>query len=113
MTLYGGLFVNLSSIGPWLYWLQFVSFFKWAYEGLLINEYTGMTLFCEPDEYSGVAPYLVCPITTGEQELTKLGLIFPTVWQSAVILLGFGVLFRFSGLLMLQYQTRRAIQKNQ
>jgi len=78
---------------------------------LLRNEYTGLQLYCTADQLVGIPPNQVCPVTTGEQELAKLGLTYDTMWQPALILLAFGLFYRLTGLVMLQYQTNRVLSR--
>uniref|UniRef100_A0A0B6ZBZ1 ABC transporter domain-containing protein n=1 Tax=Arion vulgaris TaxID=1028688 RepID=A0A0B6ZBZ1_9EUPU len=46
MMLLGGFMVSLESIGPWLNWGQYLSFFKYSQAALYINEFKGRN-FCD------------------------------------------------------------------
>ena len=44
--LFAGFFVNQSNIPKFLIEFQYMSFFKYGYQALMLNEYTGLTLTC-------------------------------------------------------------------
>jgi ABC-2 type transporter len=44
--LFAGFFVNQSNIPVWLIEFQYLSFFKYGYQALMLNEYTDLTLAC-------------------------------------------------------------------
>lgn len=41
LMLFGGFFINSANVPVYLIWLQYLSFFKYAFEALVINEFTG------------------------------------------------------------------------
>jgi len=103
---------DLNNIGPWFSWLQWLSIFKYAFQALALNELTGMTFYCEPDEFVSAGPIKVCPITSGEQVLKNFGLDGQQLWFPFVLLLVMLVFFRLLGLFFLQWQTQRVLQRN-
>ena len=112
LMLFAGLFVNLGSIPAWIAWIQWLSIYKWAYEAYEINEYTGLTLTCTPEELVPVSPGVsVCPITSGEQELKLLNFTSSELWIPLVVMVGMMVVFRVLSLLFLQAQIRK-LQKH-
>jgi hypothetical protein len=44
--LFAGFFVNQENIPVWLIEFQYLSFFKYGYQALMINEYTDLQLTC-------------------------------------------------------------------
>jgi ATP-binding cassette subfamily G (WHITE) protein 2 len=67
MMVFGGLLLNLTSIPIWLRWLQWLSVFRYALEGMSVNELKG-ALFCD-DKNNGT-----CAITasaTGHSEMCQ------------------------------------------
>ena len=44
--LFAGFFVNQSNIPIWLIEFQYLSFFKYGYQALMLNEYTDLHLQC-------------------------------------------------------------------
>jgi len=59
--LFGGFYINLSSLPIVANLIPYVSFLRWGFQALCINEFTGATFVCDP----GV-PLYQCQ-TTGEQ----------------------------------------------
>ena len=88
--------------------------YKWSYEALCLNEYTGLTLTCDPSELIVVAPNVtVCPITTGEQEIKNLALTSAELWIPLVVLAAMVIFFRLASVMFLVMQMRRLKKKNQ
>jgi len=50
LMLFGGFFINSANVPVYLIWLQYLSFFKYGYEALVVNEFTG----CVADPVSPV-----------------------------------------------------------
>jgi len=73
MWLFAGFVVNISSVSPWLSWMQWFSAFRYASNVLLINEFKGLS-FCKADMSS------MCPIT-GEYVLDKQSIDYATAWD--------------------------------
>ncbi|KAJ3070649.1 ATP-binding cassette sub- G member 1 [Podochytrium sp. JEL0797] len=46
LMLFSGLFINNGSIPAYFDWIKYISPFKYAYEGLMKNEYAGLTIAC-------------------------------------------------------------------
>ncbi len=64
--LFGGFFINLQSLPVVAEWLPNLSFLRWTFGSLAVNEFKGETFTCE---YANVT---MCQ-TTGEQVLDRLG----------------------------------------
>ena len=116
--LFGGFFANLSSIGDWLSWIQYISIFKWGFQALVTNEFRGLTFDCTESQYVSVetpgGTVNVCPVTTGEKVLENLGYSFPNdYWIAIGVILGLFVFFRLLALFFLMWQTKRALKKTQ
>ena len=47
----------MDNIGNWFIWIAYISYIRWGFEALVINEMSGLTFTCNPDEnncwYSG------------------------------------------------------------
>ena len=98
----------------WVSWIQWISVYKYSYEALIVNEYTGMTLYCDPDELIVVSQNIsVCPVTTGQQEITNLSLSSNQLWIPLVVLAGMMVALRVLSVLFLVLQMRRLKKLNQ
>ena len=86
LMMFAGFFKSLDSLPSWFGWIQYLSPFKYGYEMLLVNEYTGLPFECadiciEPDR---CIPF--CPIDSGDQLLNFLGLTYWDLWAAAVAL---------------------------
>lgn len=64
-----------------------ISYLKYSYEAVCVNEYTGLTFRCTDEQLAANGGY--CPITTGEQILDTLAMQDATVERSVVFLAGF------------------------
>eukprot|EP00057_Strongylocentrotus_purpuratus_P005969 XP_011660443.1 PREDICTED: ATP-binding cassette sub-family G member 2 [Strongylocentrotus purpuratus] len=87
MMLFGGLFVNITSLPVWLQWIQYLSIFRYGINALLINEMADLT-FCEE-----VRNRTIC--TPGYDYLDDQGIKYSTwgLWQNHMSLLILGVGF--------------------
>mmetsp|Transcript_2494 Transcript_2494/g.5221 ORF Transcript_2494/g.5221 Transcript_2494/m.5221 type:complete len:152 (-) Transcript_2494:231-686(-) len=106
-----GLFIQLDSIPVYFRWIQYLSLWRYGFEALAINEFTGLNFTCTANETvyvpcaTGTCPR--CPIPNGESVLIQLGFDGNSFWvQIAVILALFG-LFRFLGWLALEIYGRK------
>jgi len=80
MLLYTGYLKSLDTLPSWLAWLQYLSPFKFGFEILMVNEFTGLPISCDPDRQ------LPCPVESGDQLLEYMGLTEQDMW------IGFGAL---------------------
>ena len=103
---------DLNNIGAWLNWLQWLSIFKYSYQAVMINQLDGMVFVCDPSEYITIGTVTICPITSGNQILTRLGLDDHGIWFPLVMLFALMVLFRVIGLIFLYWQTYRVLKRN-
>ena len=120
LLLFGGFFLSLNSVPVWLSWIQYISIFKWSLQALIVNEFYTETFTCAPSEYIQVSTpegiVQVCPVTNGLQVLTKNDYIttsFVSFWIAIGVMVGLWIFFRVAALLLLIYQTKRAVSKNQ
>ena len=89
MLFLGGFYVDLERIPIWIRWAQYLSFVKFGFDSLLINEFEGRTFTQDPDfdsQWTGT------PIT-GEEILQGFSLL-EDVYINVLILFGYGLLFR-------------------
>ncbi len=89
--LVGGLFLSVDSIPDYFIWLQYISFFFYAFMSLAINEFQDRDFHCSDGELTGG----VCPVTTGKQVLENLGFDDYTIWEGIIGLLALYFIFRF------------------
>eukprot|EP00475_Leptophrys_vorax_P026292 TRINITY_DN37026_c0_g1_i1.p1 TRINITY_DN37026_c0_g1~~TRINITY_DN37026_c0_g1_i1.p1 ORF type:complete len:538 (+),score=121.79 TRINITY_DN37026_c0_g1_i1:606-2219(+) len=84
-----GFILNLNSVPVYWKWMQVISPFKYAFEAMADVEFQGRTFYCTESEYvpSGCqGSSCVCPITTGEQALSSLGLSSGVFWKNCAVL---------------------------
>ncbi|CAM9625062.1 unnamed protein product, partial [Phaeothamnion confervicola] len=75
--IFSGFYINSGNIPPYLKWIKEVSVIKWAFEGLCVNELTGLRFNCDTRAR--------CPcIETGEQMLERMSFDKSTVKGAAV-----------------------------
>jgi ATP-binding cassette subfamily G (WHITE) protein 2 len=67
--LFGGFFLAPANLPHYFVWLDVLSYLKYTYVGISLNELTGLKLHCLDSELVNGA----CPLTTGEQTIAKLG----------------------------------------
>lgn len=66
---------------------------QYAYVGISLNELTGLELTCTPQQLAAAGG--TCPITSGQQTITQLGLQKYSVPLCAGVLVAFVVVCRF------------------
>lgn len=72
---------------------------QYTYTGIALNELHGLQLHCTSSQLVNG----VCPITTGQQTIDKLGLDYITITQSAFVLVAYIVLSRIGAYIALRY----------
>ncbi|XP_015266319.1 PREDICTED: ATP-binding cassette sub-family G member 2-like [Gekko japonicus] len=102
MILFSGLLVNITTISPWLLWLQYFSITRYGLNALQINEFTGLT-FCKDSTHG-----LNVTCLTPKEYLRIQGIsITPWgIWQNYVALLCMTVIF-----LAIAYTKLRLLKK--
>jgi len=86
-------FLSPANLPAYFSWIDALSFIKYTYIGISLNELTGLKLTCTPAELA-VAAGGVCPITSGEQVIQTLGMEKYHMWECALVLLAMILFFR-------------------
>jgi len=112
LALLGGFFLNPSNTPAWLIWLQYLSPFYWAFQGLVKNEFEGQRITCEEGEKveaSGVdgGGRRKCPISDVEDLLENLDLKDVTIWRTVVVLVSYYVFLKMLAYVILWWVARR------
>jgi len=68
---FSGFFLNAADAPPYFVWIQHISYFRYVFEILLVNEMEGLTFECDIDEFVTAGNVTICPITTGEQVIDQ------------------------------------------
>jgi len=105
--LFGGFFINLSSIPVYFIWLQYSSFIKYCFIALMRNEFEGLTFTCTSSQL--IQPGNICPVTTGVEALQNYGMDSSdlTVTSCSLIILGMALFYRLLGYILLRQTTKK------
>ena len=80
--------------------------FKYGYEILAVNEYTGLDLYCTAGQYVGNG---VCPVTQGSQVLDTLGFQQSYLQRGFWVLFGLFIGFRIIAFFILKTQANKKV----
>jgi ABC-type multidrug transport system permease subunit len=99
----GGYYINLARLPAWLHWLPYASFARYAYAGLILNEFANRTFPCaEPGApLYGAAGGGVCPVA-GESVIASLSMTGESLGVNYAVLLGFQGGLRLMAYLLLR-----------
>uniref|UniRef100_A0A6B2L0A8 ABC transporter domain-containing protein n=1 Tax=Arcella intermedia TaxID=1963864 RepID=A0A6B2L0A8_9EUKA len=86
--IFGGFFLNADNIPSYYVWLKYLSFFKWTYEVLLVNEMKGLHFTCTGSQ--GCIP-------TGDLQLLIMGMGDVNIPINLAILASMAVFYRVLG----------------
>lgn len=85
LMVFSGFFVNSETIPPYFVWIQYISPMRYAFIALILNEFTGLTINCDPSEKCA-------PGYDGETVISNLGMSDDgSVGQNCGILLAMAV----------------------
>lgn len=74
LSVFVALFIDYEDI-PWYFiWCYYISPFRYAYDMMLILEFSGLTLYCDTDELTTVGTSSYCAYSTGDEVLESLGI---------------------------------------
>ncbi|KAI8846854.1 P-loop containing nucleoside triphosphate hydrolase protein [Chytridium lagenaria] len=79
--LFGGFFLSPANLPIHFSFLDGISYVKYAYVGIALNELSGLKLVCSPSELRADG---TCPITDGQFTISQLGLDKMTMWVAPV-----------------------------
>lgn len=99
--LVGGFFLNNLSIPTWLIWLKYISWFKYANECLVINQWSGVEeIDCDEGVDWGC-------IHTGDEVIARLGYDKANMTFNLVMMVVFSLVYRLIGFVVLCIKSRR------
>ena len=99
VRMFGGFFLSPALLPKYFSWIDALSFVKYSYIGISLNELTGLEIVCTPGQLKNG----VCPITNGEETIQSLGLDYITKEQAAGFLLLFIIVTRMIAYLGLRF----------
>merc|ERR1711991_1285580 len=96
--LFAGFFISAEAIPEWWIWLYYISFFRYSYQAMALNEFLGSTFTCAPG-------FPQCGPLTGEGILQAYGIYEDAswIWQCCLVLLGYIILYRILAYLVLRF----------
>lgn len=97
--LFGGFFLAPSSLPQYFVWLDALSYVKYTYTAISLNELHGLTIRCDAKEYVNG----VCPITSGQQTIKSLGLDYLNIGSCVAILIFYILITRAIAYLGIRY----------
>lgn len=108
MTLFfmimGGFYIPLDNMHPGVEWLSWISFARYAYSALVVNEYVGRWIPCSEDDVAiAIGNTGECPLP-GEAVLESLGIrgVNDSYWFNICILVVQQIVFRVAAYVMLR-----------
>lgn len=90
--LYGGFFLSPANLPVYFRWLDALSYIKYTYIGISLNELQGLVLTCTEAQRDSDGS---CPVNNGEETIMQLGLNKYSVQLCAGILVVYIVVCRF------------------
>ena len=101
--LFGGFFLQATSVPPYWLWMKAISFFKYAFHALARNEFSGLRLECHFSNTSSVDGR-GC-IATGDEYLTRaFGTGTESLEADLAALAAMVIVYRFLAFLALSYR---------
>ena len=103
--IFGGLFAQTGSLGPWLSWIEYISWFKYSFEALIVNEWSGFTF---SNQTIGTCLNSTLPVAcfrTGEQVISFYNLNADNLWLDVGVLGAIIVAWRILAFIALLMQT--------
>eukprot|EP00299_Pterocystis_sp_00344_P019877 c9825_g2_i1.p1 GENE.c9825_g2_i1~~c9825_g2_i1.p1 ORF type:complete len:636 (-),score=175.65 c9825_g2_i1:75-1727(-) len=97
--LFGGFFLPPINLPHYFSWLDALSFYKYAYVGISLNELHGLELHCLPEQLVNG----VCPIVDGTVTIKTLGFDYITITGCAWALVGYILFSRVVAFLAVKY----------
>ena len=103
----GGFYLPYPNLQPWVKWASYLSFARYGYSALVINEYEGRDIPCANADELVVTIGVTgqCPLP-GEEVIDGLGItgISEGFWFNAGMVIALQFLFRISAYLLLRYR---------
>jgi len=98
--LFGGFLLPPKLLPRYFSWLDALSFIKYSYVGIALNELSGLVYYCKPAQLVNGK----CLLTSGHQQIDNLGLDFITIWGCALVLFAMIIVFRFVAYCALRWE---------
>ena len=99
--LFGGFFLAPASLPRYFVWLDALSYVKYSYVGIALNELRTLKLYCSNAALATIGGR--CAITTGEETIEQLGLDQYTIGECAGLLVLYIMFCRIIAFLGIRY----------
>jgi len=105
MSIFSGFFLNNHNVPPYFIWVEYLSFIKYAFQGLFLNEFSDITFNCKGHELpDGVS----CPIPNGQYLIKQYEMDTLNIWECMVILIGMLAFLKIVGYISLLYKMKKS-----
>ncbi|CAG0922049.1 unnamed protein product, partial [Notodromas monacha] len=102
MIMFAGIYANLDSLSPYLSWIQWVSWFRYSTEALMVTQFDGIeNITCTAEVQTEYC------ISTGAQVLEMYSFHADFYAWDLIILLAMYVVFHFMSYLALSRRARK------
>lgn len=101
MRLFGGFFLAPALQQKWMVVLDYISYVRYSYFGIALNELTGLVLTCTPEQLAEANG--LCPVTSGEQTIERLDLNQLSIAANAGILVAYVFVCRLIAFLGIRF----------
>lgn len=102
--LFGGFFLAPALQKKWMIILDYLSYVRYSYMGIALNELDGLVLSCTPTQLATAGG--TCPITSGQQTITSLDLDKLSIGENAGVLFSYVIICKLVAFLALRYIKR-------
>jgi len=92
--LFGGFFLPPAKLPLYYSWIDALSYVKYSYVGVSLNELTGLVYNCTESQLVTINGTLTCPVTSGEMVLETLGLDYMPIYACIIVLCAYIVVCR-------------------
>lgn len=109
LMIFSGFYLNKENTPKYFIWVQYISFIKWTFQAIMLNEFTDVPFHCAGSEFRNTtANVTYCPFTNGTQWLDYNHMRDFPIFGDILIVLEFIVLFHLTAFVLL----RRAAHSN-
>lgn len=102
--IFGGFIANFDTIPVFFIWVPYISFIKWGFEALVLNEFRGLTFTCTEQQRIGGQ----CPFRTGEDTINYLRMEDASMLASYLVLTGMVLFLRLVAYLAILYRAKKS-----
>ena len=103
----GGFYLPYPNMQPWVKWASYLSFARYGYSALVINEFEGRDIPCADDVAITIGETGQCPLP-GEEVIAGLGIqgVSDGFWFNLGMVVALQFLFRIAAYALLRYKRR-------